>query len=1016
MIGGVPWCPSNPVLGHGRRLLAAALTVGSLLAQTGLGLSAPDLADPQPYRIEGWQVDEGLPQSSVTSIVQTHDGYLWLGTFDGLVRFDGVQFKVFNPNNTPGLPSRRIVAVYEDHQGTLWVVTEEGGLVRRVGGRFQACAPPIRATPATYIRSFAETGDGALWMYTLDGQLIRYADGRFTGSSTNWGLQGTTVNSLVADSQGRLWVGTEKEIATWREGAFAVAAQGKPVEELAIEVVAASRQGGCWVAANGRLRRHDGKGWVADYGAYPWSKGVPACMLEDRQGQLWVGTYGSGLFRYQTNGNVLHLSTKEGLPGDLVRSLIEDKEGNLWAGTEGYGLARLKLATFRSYGRRQGLSGDGILSVCEGDDGELWIGTNGDGVNRLKDGQVQHYGSLEGLTNEFVWSVHQDRYKNLWAGTWGGGLFKLERGKFVPFANTTDCSPIVCGIYEDSKDTLWLGQQRPKPEVTRLHDGRTSVLNLPSRLSNSDARVAIEDGAGNLWIGTHGDGLYRVTEGQCTRFAKQDGLSSEFIWSLYADGDGTLWIGTYGGGLDRLREGKFTAYTTRDGLVNDTIGYITEDNQGNLWCGSGGGVFRVSKEELNRFAGDVKRRIRCFGFTKGDGLPSLECRGGCQPSGCKTRDGRLWFPTVRGLAMVDPEHVPINPLPPPVVIEEVVLEGKDRSSIPLDVHSDPAAADGSSPARPLKIPPGSQRLEFRYTGLSLTAPLKVRFKYKLEGLEEDWVEAGTRRTANYSNVHPGDYRFRVLACNNDGVWNDTGASLAVIMLPRVWQTWWFRSLGAAALVLLFVGAYEIRLASERKLSRLRLRIARDLHDEVGSNLGSIALLSEVMPKQPAGLADEISEIRRIAVQTIGSLRDIVWFLDPAGDKMSDLVLRLRETAKTMLPGIPFTFDCTGQADSASASLEFRRNVFPMFKEILHNVAKHAHATQVKIVVEITPRQFRLQVTDNGIGFDHTRPGSGNGLKNLRRRAGDLGGALEIQSRAGHGAVVTLLAPITRIRG
>jgi ligand-binding sensor domain-containing protein len=989
------------------RDLAAGVLFALLACQPLAAGAAPE---PQPYRIDEWQVDQGLPQSSVTSIVQTRDGYLWLGTFSGLVRFDGTRFKVFTPDNAPGLTSSRIIQIFEDRQGALWIGTEEGDVVRCADGRFQAYAPP---SPGKYISAFAETVEGVLLMVSSGQELFRFAAGRFTLVSTNWDLLGTKVNGLMADPQGQVMVSTEHEIGVWLDGRFNEAWEQNRQENFGPGALAGSRDGGCWVAANGRLRRFNHGQWVADYGAYPWSKGDLYCMLEDHNGRLWIGTYGSGLFRYETNGTVLHISTKEGLSGDFVRSLCEDREGNLWVGTESHGLARLTPTVFRSYGRQQGLSGDNVLTVCEGEDGELWIGMNGDGVDRLKDGMVRHYGPKEGLTNECVWSVLQDSNKTFWAGTWGGGLFRLEGEGLVPVPEAGEENPVVCAMYEDSKGALWLGQHRSKPEIINLRQGKATAFILPAQHPNLDVRTMLEDREGNLWIGTQGDGLYRIKDGECVRFGKRDGLGSESIRTLYADNDGALWIGTYGGGLNRLEGGEFTTFTTKEGLVNDAICYVTEDKRGNLWCSSGSGVFRVSKEELNRFARGQARSIRCFAYTKADGLPSLECSGGSQPAGCKTRDGRLWFPTVRGLAVVDPENVPINLTAPPVVIEEVVLEGKPPSG-KSNAGSTQAGVQifAIAPRQPatLKVSPGNQRLEFHYTGLSFTAPEKVQFKYKLEGLEEEWVDAGTRRAANYSHLPPGNYRFCVRACNNDGIWNEAGATLALTILPYFWQSWWFRLLGATAVVLLFVLAYEIRLASERKLVRLRLRIARDLHDEVGSNLGSIALLSEVMPRPATGPAEEVSEIRRIAIQTIGSLRDIVWFLDPASDSMGDLIIRMKETARTMLPGIAFEFRSAGR-DGSRTSLELRRNVFLMFKEILHNIAKHAHATRVEIEVEVTPRQFRLRVSDNGIGFEETRVHSGNGLKNLRRRAADLRGSMNLESRTGHGTIVTLTAPV-----
>ncbi len=957
-----------------------------------------------PYRIDSWQVDDGLPQSSVLSIVQTQDGYLWMATFGGLVRFDGVQFRVFTPNNSPNLPSSRILSLFEDHHQRLWIGTEEGFLAQYVRGEFHICSPPGWAKLSGYIQGFAESPDGKLWLLNPQSELMRFAADQRVLSSTNSQLLRTNVNSIAGDALGKVWTSTARQIGVWEDGSFVEVLKVVHNDELGPVVLAGSLKGGCWVAADGRLRKLTREGCVADYGPFPWSKGNVVRMLEDHSGQVWVGTYGSGLYCYSTNGEPRHFSSEDGLPGGFIRSLCEDREGNIWVGMEGYGLARVKPVVFQSYGRKQGLSGDGVSSVCEGADGELWIGLIGDGLDRLKAGVIRHYGTAEGLPNDYVWSVLYGRDHTLWVGTWGGGLCRLEGDRFVSFASPGECGGIVCALYEGEKGALWVGQQRAKSGVVCVQDGKPTVFDLQSRFAGTDVRALVEDRDGSVWIGTQGDGLYRLKDGQQRHFDREQGLSNEYIRSLHLDSEGVLWIATYGGGLNRFKDGKFTTFTSKDGLVNDALGFIAEDGRGNLWCSSQGGVFRVSKADLNQFAEGKISWLQCLRFTKSDGLPSIECTGGCQPSGCKTRDGRLWFPTVRGLAVVDPERIKVNQLPPPVVIEQVAVEGGERSSV-FEL-ANPRPADALS--APLKLAPGVQRLEIHYTALSLTEPMKVCFKYKLEGVEDSWVEAGTRRSVNFSHLAPGPYTFSVQACNNDGVWNEQGASLALIVLPHFWQTWWFRGFCIALLIALFVGIYELRLMSERKLTRVRLRIASDLHDEVGSNLGSIALLSEMIPKG----GEEVEEIRRVAVQTVSALRDIVWFLDPAADNMSELVLRLKDTAKTMLPGIPFEFASKGETVSLHPSLHLRRNLLPMFKEILHNIAKHSHAKQVMIDIKIDSQSFQISIQDNGVGFDAEKVRRGNGLKNLRRRASDLGGRLQIQSEPGQGTRFTLTAPIT----
>jgi ligand-binding sensor domain-containing protein/signal transduction histidine kinase len=966
------------------------------------------------YRIDVWTAEDGLPQSSVTAIVQTRDGYLWLGTFGGMTRFDGSKFKVFDPGNTTQQPSSRVVSLFEDRHGAVWIGTEDGQLTRDVGGRLEVFSPPNRGTVSRFIKGFAETADGSLWLLSGEGQVLSMSSGRFAVSETNWGLQGTAAKAIATDSRGRLWVGTEKELAVLEDGKFVSAWDQAREPKFGVDGLSSSGAGGLWVAGNGRLRRFEKGRWVADYGAYPWTKGVLSKMLEDRQGQVWVGVYRSGVFRFATNGAVLGLSRTEGLPGNLVRSLLEDSEGNIWAGTDGHGLARVKPAVFRSYGREQGLSSDQVLTVCEGQDGELWIGTNGEGINRLKDGVVEHYGASEGLTNEYVWSVCQTRNKVLWAGTWGGGLFKREGRRFQPMGVEGPSGPVVCALYEDQGGSLWLGQIRNSPQVAILRGGQLSPVTLLLTQPGLDARAVVEDTQGNLWVGTRGDGLYCLRNGEQRRIGTPDGLSSEFILSLYPDSEGALWIGTREG-LNRLRGGKFAIFTTKQGLANNSVVCIGEDGRRNLWFGCGSGVFRVNKDELERVASGEQPTVHCFSYARADGLPSLECSTGCQPAGCKTRDGRLWFPTVKGLAVVDPESVPFNPRPPPVHVDEVLIEDRTASSVSAIPTSAEAGQPGTamleSNGTMLRVPPGKSRFEFHYTALSFTAPEKIRFKYRLEGLEHNWVDAGSERAAHYSYLRPGQYRFWVMACNNDGVWNEAGASLGLIVLPHFWQTWWFRLLAAVAVVLLLAAAYEIRIALVRRLARVRLRIARDLHDEVGSNLGTIALLSEVLSKNHHNGAEEISELRRVATQTIDSLRDIVWFLDPAADNMAELALRMKETARTMLRGTTFTFVSSGEADAPKPSLELRRNLFPIFKEILHNISRHAHASRVAIALETTPRHLLLRVKDDGVGFDDQLVRPGNGLKNLRRRAADLNGNLQLESAPGQGTQVVVSAPI-----
>jgi ligand-binding sensor domain-containing protein/signal transduction histidine kinase len=978
------------------------LTAAWLIANPGLAAM-----DPRSWRIRSWKAEDGLPQNSVTSLIQTRDGYLWFGTFDGLVRFDGVRFKVLRPENTKGLPGNRILALLEDRSGALIVGTEEGRLARSIKGGFKSVAME-RSNLGMALRGIAEDNREDYWLLTLDWRLMKLNPRDSTLVTVNPGIHGERVNGMTSDSTGDIWVGTDRELAVQRDGKFVSVWDQSFESGFSVMGLGKSRGGGCWVVANNRVRRFANGKWQGDAGALPHSRAVVNAVCESRSGLVWIGTYGNGLFCYGTNGEVMRFSATNGLPSDFVRCVQEDHEGNIWVGTESGGLARLKPTVFQSVDRSQGLTGDCVLCVCEGNEGELWLGMNGDGINRVKDGEIRKYGLEEGLTNEFVWSICQDRQNRIWAGTWGGGIFRLEEDRFVRIGwPSSTPEPVVCALYEDARNVLWVGQQHGKPEVLRFENQKPEWVGLPSANSQIDIRAIAEDRAGNMWLGTYDDGLYRIKDQHVIRVGQAQGLRSERIRALYPDPEGALWIGTSRGGLSRLRDGRIDSFTTRDGLADDFILHIEEDEAGFLWCSAGSGVFRVSKKGLDEFAKGDLHAIRCFEYTRADGLPSVECTGGSQPSGCKTRDHRLWFPTVAGLAVVTPADVKINQRPPAVIIEQVLLESETALKPEVAYDSDLATEPAS-----LTIPPGKQRFEFHYTGLSYTAPEKVRFKYRLEGLEDHWIDAETRREANYSHVPPGHYTFRVIACNNDGVWNDSGASLAMIVLPHFWQTLKFRVFAGVLVLLLFAGIFEMRLAAERRMTRLRLRIARDLHDEIGSNLGTMALLGEVLQQQPGDSAEELSDIRRIATQTIESLRDIVWFLDPASDSIDDLVARMKHTAKMTLRGIPFEFHQRGTAVAAKPSLELRRNVMPAFKEILYNIARHSLATRVDILVELSPREFLMRIADNGVGFDEQTMRTGNGLKNLRRRAADLHASFQIESRAGCGTTITLRSAIT----
>lgn len=810
--------------GIGSRCSSLALAALSLLCwfQSAPGVQRAPLGPNNPYLVDAWQTDDGLPQSTVTAVTQTRDGYLWLGTQKGLVRFDGVRFKVFDEGNTSVIRNSRIVQLFEDRRNVLWIGTE-GGLLEYNAGHFKAHLPPNLGTAHSYARSLCDDETGALWLVSCEWQLLRLQDDKFTVASSGWQLADAQARYAVGNPQGGIWVGTRQEVGAGARGEFApLYAPPQPTGTVA-QALCPSRLGGFWVVdGDGRIQRIEGGRVRSEF--HP---GQPIAnfifqVYEDRAGNLWMCTGGDGLFRFSPNGAKLRLTRKNGLPTDFIRCLTEDSEGNLWVGTEGGGLCRLRPALFSVYAQKDGLQSDQIVSVHTSTNGGVWAGLNGDHLNRISAQGIEHFGNEDSLWEGHVWSVLEDSAGIVWAGIWGG-FFRRDRTNFTRWSDGERIGWQVLALYEDPRGGIWLGQQG-LGVVTHLRGNETNALKLPGAAPALDVRCITRDAQGAMWFGTAGDGLYRLTDRECQRLGRTNGLPSETIWSLLAEADGTVWIGSYRGGLSRWREGRIHSFTPPRGLPSDTVCQIFADDAEHLWLGTHDGLFRVAKQELDRVANGGAGPLSGLRFDKSDGLPTLECSGGFQPSSARTADGKWWVPTSKGLVAFDPSAVTSNPRPPPMVIQEVLVDGRVLTN--------------QTPMR-VEIPPGRHRLEFQFAALSFTAPEKVRCRHLLEGYDEDWSTADGQRTAEYNYLPPGNYRFRVQACNNDGRWNEIGATLAVVLQPHLWQTLWFRFLAGGLAFASAVGlAWKLssqrlgkQLAAaerERKLAEERQHAAEEL--------------------------------------------------------------------------------------------------------------------------------------------------------------------------------------------
>jgi ligand-binding sensor domain-containing protein/signal transduction histidine kinase len=981
------------------------------------------------YTVDVWGTEEGLPQNSVISMAQSRDGYLWLGTLGGLVRFDGIRFKVFNESNTPGLNSSRIVHLFEDSQGNLWIGTETAGAALVRNGKVISLDIG-RGSREGRLMAACEDATGSVWLYTAAGQLCRYRK----GNMDVWNVDTNPYSDrrcIIAENSGSVWLGRWNGMdwrvcaidpnETFQPREFPTMQQELPAARL--DYLLASQRGGYWRLSEGRVQKWQANRREHDWGPYPWKNDTPvAAACEDAQGNLVVGTLGEGVFLFDAMGRATCLSTNEGLSHNFILSVLVDREGTLWVGTDGGGLNRVKQQIFEVSAESRNSV---VQSVCEDAGGGLWIGfneinPNASGVGYWKNGVLQRFGPDQGVMNSSVSVVFVDRNQRVWVGTWGG-LFQWGNGRFQQVDGPGMVQQGVQAIYQDRGGRLWLGTQGG---LVRWDGQEWKVFTTRDGLSADAVRAMAEDREGNLWVGTSGGGLNRLRDGQFAAFTRTNGLPSDNVSSLYLDDAGILWVGT-SGGLARFHDGKCAAFSTSERLPANSVGYLLEDGQGCLWIGSNAGLVRVPRKTLNDFANGLTNSLASRTYTKADGLPTRECSSGSQPAACRARDGTLWFPTIKGLAFANPAQFVPNTNPPPVVIESVRVDGREQT---------PGGLRAAVPQN-VTVPAGKERLEIQFTSLNLSAPDQARLKYRLEGHETAWTEmqappGGEAPVARYPNLPPGHYRFQVTACNEDGVWNEAGAALAIVVEPPFWRTWW--CLGATTVFLLaiivavvhYVSTQQLQrqlqqLRQQEAIERERSRIARDIHDQLGASLTQVALLGELVESDkdaPTEVEAHARQISQTARDTTRVLDEIVWTVNPSNDTLDGLVTYVCKYAQEYLAvaGLRYRLEVPTQLPTTVISPEIRHNVFLAAKEALTNIVRHAKASGVWLRLKLEPAAFALEIEDDGGGFaepDGQAAQSRNGLRNMRKRMEDIGGSFAIGQALKRGTVVRLTVPM-----
>jgi signal transduction histidine kinase/ligand-binding sensor domain-containing protein len=981
--------------GYVRGRLVLLLSALAAVFTPAYGLDPSRALTQYVHRI--WQVPQGLPQAAIYSIWQTHDGYLWLGTQTGLVRFDGVRFTTFDSASVPELKNAWIGNLLEDRRQNLWIGSSDVGLVRLHEGAIRRFSS-ADGLPSNSVHCLAPARNGDVWVCTSQG-IARIAGDKVTAYGARQGLPAGTILAAAEAPDGTLWIAGERpRLGVWNGKVF----RSYPLKSLpeygSIRALLCADNGDIWIGTtHGLVRLKSGqehlftvKDGLADNGIFSLAQG--------RDGSLWIGTKDG--FSRMRSGEFESFRTKQGLSQSTVFALHEDREGALWAGTK-HGLNQFLDGRATPFTASEGLPSNETGPVLEDRQGAIWVGTLDAGLGRFDGKRFTVLTTKDGLASNSVYALAEDVGGDLWVGT-GGGLSRLHGGQvaetFTP-AKGLPPGKVQC-LFRDTAGALWIGTSGG---LAALRDGR--IVRGPK----AGSVLALgEDRERHLFVATEGGGMRVMENGKLSEFAP-GGTPLRDVDALYEDPEGSLWMGTLGSGLLLWREGKLFRYAVRDGLFDDEVYGIARDAQDRLWMACSKGIFAVNRSDLLRFAAGAIANFQSTPYSPTDVLRTIECKAGVQPAAWKMRDGSLWFSTIRGLLVIDPRSVLRKLQPPDVVIEDVSVNGQSERPGEID-----------------RLAPGRKNIEFRYTGLSYRLPGRITFRHMLEGFDKTWIDAGTRREAYYANLPPGKYRFRVTACNVDGTCNDAGSTVAFALAPHYYQRAWFWPLVALAAALAVLLAFRLRIRRLKEHFRIilteRNRIARELHDTLIQGFSGVTMQMQALAARWPGSAERsvLEDIVQDAGNCLREARRSVAGLRSSGGSPSGLSSAIAQAARQITDTGDVHLRLNLDQRPADLSAEAEYNLLRITQEAVTNSVKHSGARTIDVDLRAEPDAVYLSVKDDGSGLP---AGNGSvvapghyGLMGMRERAAQIGAQLQFESQPGHGTTVRVVLPAKKPAG